>query len=199
MASTPRIACLGWGSLVWDPGSLPIASGWFKDGPLLPIEFARESSNGRITLVIAQVPNDVQALWTEVASADLEAAKSALAHREGMEDALNRRIGFWAVEKESAHDETERIGQWATTRRLDGVVWTALKPGFLGRRGLVPREADVLRHLRDLPPGRQEAAELYIRNAPAQIRTPYRKRIEEELGWSPSLVAASGLTPPAGR
>lgn len=191
MPSTPRIACLGWGSLVWDPRSLPLESGWFRDGPLLPIEFARESSDGRITLVIAEVPNDVQALWAVLASADLEAAIRALAHREDMQGTLIQRIGFWTAEAGSAHEETTVIGRWATGVGLDGVVWTALKPGFRGDRGLVPSEAEVLRYLRELPDGRRKAAELYVRNAPLQIVTPYRKRIEEEFGWLPSQVAAS--------
>ncbi len=47
-----RIACLGGGSLVWDPGGLPIQRSWFCGGPFAPVEFTRQSSGGRITLVI---------------------------------------------------------------------------------------------------------------------------------------------------
>lgn len=47
-----NIAVIGWGSLIWCPRTLQIEPGWHRDGPMLPIEFARKSSDGRLTLVI---------------------------------------------------------------------------------------------------------------------------------------------------
>jgi hypothetical protein len=60
-----KIACLGWGSLVWQPRELKIQNKWFSDGPLLPIEFTRKSDKGegRITLIIDIKAMPVRSLW----------------------------------------------------------------------------------------------------------------------------------------
>ena len=53
-----KIAILGWGSLIWNPDKLDFDKdfGWDPDGPKLPIEFSRISSNGRLTLIIDKKP-----------------------------------------------------------------------------------------------------------------------------------------------
>lgn len=48
-----RIVIPGWGSLIWNPGNLAMTGEWQPDGPMLPVEFARVSTDGRLTLVIA--------------------------------------------------------------------------------------------------------------------------------------------------
>jgi hypothetical protein len=48
------IGCLGWGSLIRDQGKLPVRGTWQGDGPELPVEFARQSTNGRVTLVVTE-------------------------------------------------------------------------------------------------------------------------------------------------
>lgn len=59
-----KIAILGWDSLIWDPRSLKydVNTGWLTDGPKLPIEFARISNDGRLTLVIKESVVEVQTL-----------------------------------------------------------------------------------------------------------------------------------------
>ena len=69
---------------------------------------------------------------------------------------------------------------------LDVAVWTSLPCGFKGksRRGVMPRGDKVVAHLRALEGKERESAERYVRRAPAQIDTPYRRLIAQELSWT---------------
>lgn len=74
-----NIVYLGWrGALIWDSRSLPALGEWEADGPDLPVEFARETSGARMTLVIVDQPTPVPTLWASRRSSELKtvAAKS---------------------------------------------------------------------------------------------------------------------------
>lgn len=58
-----RIACLGWGSLVWNPGDLPLSGEWEKDGRHCQLSLRVNWVANRIMLVIADVPEAVTSLW----------------------------------------------------------------------------------------------------------------------------------------
>ena len=61
-----KIAILGWGSLIWQPKELKFVAniGWKENGPVLPIEFARISKDGRLTLVITANGTEVPTLYS---------------------------------------------------------------------------------------------------------------------------------------
>ncbi len=79
------------GSLVWDPGVLRIAGASKHDGPSLPVEFARVSRDGRLTLVLNPGAVVVETLWCEL-DYNSPGAQAALAGREGC--AVDA-IGLW--------------------------------------------------------------------------------------------------------
>lgn len=177
-----KIACLGWGSLIWDPKELPVRKPWFKDGPLLPIEFARQSQGHRITLVIEKKSEYVRSLWALMSVNDLKLAKMELKNREGIKEGD---VGFWTQSSSSTHNFVETIRNWAIQKELDAVIWTALPPKFEDQIGKVPLVEDVISFLCKLEHGERGYAEEYIRNAPLQIDTNYRRRIEKEFHWTP--------------
>jgi hypothetical protein len=78
------IGCLGWGSLAWDPRTLPVQREWFTDGPFAPIEFTRQSADGRVTLVIDRNAAPLQLLWAKMTVANISHARESLRDREGI-------------------------------------------------------------------------------------------------------------------
>jgi len=178
-----RIACLGWGSLIWDPGALPIRRDWFTDGPFVPVEFTRQSSNGRVTLVIDANASPIRVLWAQMLSADLSSAEKALRDREGITaEHSESRIGSWE-RGEAAPASIPDLPTWAEAHGLDAAIWTALGPKFHGK-DVAPSAEQVIEYLRGLTGTQREEAERYIECAPRQIDTEYRRRIAAALGWS---------------
>lgn len=178
-----KIACLGWGSLIWDPRELPIQRYWFEDGPFVPVEFTRQSSDGRMTLVFEPGATPVRVLWAVMLSSDLQSARKALRDREGIRrNDWTSLIGSWQ-RGESDPEPIPELAEWAQARGVDAVVWIALGPNF-NSQNISPSIDQVLEYLRNLKGSVRDEAERYIRCAPRQIDTEYRCRIEKELGWS---------------
>jgi len=178
-----KIACLAWGSLVWDPRELPIRQEWFKDGPFAPIEFARQSDDGRITLVVDPAAKPVCVLWTQMLLRNLDEARKALRDRERISGAnWLSRIGSWQRRERRPHGIPE-LPQWAEAHDLDAVIWTALGPRFAGE-DRTPSAEEVIAYLRALSGDTLIRAREYIERAPRQIETAYRRHIKDALGWS---------------
>ncbi len=178
------IACLGWGSLVWDTRELSIQRCWFEDGPMVQVEFARQSQDGRITLVLEPTAPAVRSLWAVMDTTDIATAREALRMREGIPRGSAHRIGDWSVDV-AAPQLIVDLPAWAKARGIHGVVWTALPAKFADAER-TPTEDEVVRYLGQLTGTKRANAERYVRQAPRQVDTPYRRRIEAVLQWVPA-------------
>ena len=180
-----NIGCLGWGSLVWNPDGLPITK-WKYDGPFLPLEFARQSMDGRLTLVLLNKGNNVPVLYSILRAHDLTTAITLLSTREGC---ARKWIGYCTTNGDSGDfDHTKAIMYWAQNKKLDAIIWTALPPKFSSIVGRIPTAEEAISYLATMDVLTQQRAEEYIRKAPTQIRTPYRQLFEQQLGWHPIQV-----------
>ena len=197
--AAPRIGCLAWGSLLWDPRTLPLASEFEPDGPLLPIEFARVALDGRVTLVIDPQARPTRTWWAPLAVDSLAAGVEALARREGVSRerigawiGVEARAGFAAGAGQSPGPVRAAIADWLGAKPLDAVLWTALPARRPDGRFERPDWSELVDHLERLEGTARERAEQYIRRAPERLRTPNRLRFEAIFGWSPRGGAAGG-------
>ena len=185
-----RIGCLAWGSLVWDPRTLPRAGAFRTDGPQLPIEFSRVALDGRVTLVIDPTAREVQTRWVPLAVQSLDEAVAELGVREKIPSEswprwVGRVVGHDRSLDQGDTDRAVRrvIAGWLENQELDAVVWTALPSRGPDGETDRPHFDRLLDHLRSLDGEARARAEEYIRRTPRSIGTAYRKRFEELLGW----------------
>ena len=195
-----KIAILGWGSLLWEPGAefekwieLP----WKNDGPKLAIEFSRisNSRNGALTLVIDDVngtPTNVA--WCLSKRDRLEDAISDLQSREGTTAANIASVSVADKPADPASLQNEII-LWATKKKFDAVIWTALKSNFEGEAGKPFSVEEALAHLKGLDDiGKARAAE-YVRNAPRFVKTKLRSALASDPNFTPPPTPYSALKP----
>ena len=169
-----KIAIIGWGYLIWDPLGMDLEPEWFRDGPLLPVEFARFDSGPRLLPVLVEGAPLQPTLWTYSRKATVLSAAADLAVREGVwthdighltrAEAMGQSSGIDAV-----------IGPWVESKGLDGAVWRAVEP-----------------NLPDMSPGMASAQakleylkELVASGRAAKVEKP-RKHTATPTGASPS-------------
>lgn len=181
----PRIAIIGWGSIIWDARDLPIDGDWHVDGPALPLEFARISKNGRLTLVIApSLAGPSKTCWALSSSATLEMARRNLCDREETIDSMIHSVSRdGGIGGGASGDTVDVVGAWVRTRALSGAIWTGLGSNWATKRGCGFSVNDALTYLDELPQETADKAKEYIIKAPDQIMTPLRITLQRERGW----------------
>jgi hypothetical protein len=173
-----NIAVLGWGSLIWDPRGLTMRSRWHRDGPMLPIEFARISNNGRLTLVIHPPSAEQQTYWALSALDTVDKAREDLKKREGTTLGHIHFASRGMLRDE--HDPIEAAVQsWLCLHpQLDGAVWTGL-PATLEGPDLVSK---AVVYLTSLVPGSDayEPSREYVMKTPSQVQTAVRREMQKQ-------------------
>jgi hypothetical protein len=184
-----NIACIAWGSLLWKPAPLKLASGWHPDGPRLPLEFCRDSDDSEeLALVLCPGVPAVPTYWAYVDAPDLASARAMLAAREKIAPGHPEFVG--SIPAVGGAAVLPEIAAWLARRNLDAAVWTALPAKFAGAGGRVPTGSEVVDFLAGLQGDTRAAAEYYLRRTPPHIDTRYRRLIEAHLGWRPLREAA---------
>lgn len=178
-----NIACIAWGSLIWEPGPLKLASGWMPDGPRLPLEFVRDSDDSdELALVLHEPAPLMPTYWARLDAAGLDDAREMLRRREK----IRAEYPQWVGSVPNPHGPADaRIAPWMEERGLDAVVWTALPAKFAKVGERAPSAHEAVAFLAGLQGEQRTKAEAYVRQVPPDIRTLYRALFEERLGWTP--------------
>lgn len=177
-----NIVCIAWGSLLWKPGPLKLASGWHPGGPRLPLEFVRNSDDSpEVALVLCESARPMPTYWAYLDTRDLGEARAMLQEREKITPEKPEWVG--SIPSVDGAQTDARIAAWLKEKRIDAAVWTAVPPKFDGRNGNVPSSDEVVAWLDSCQGEQRQAAEYYIRRTPAHIDTRYRRAIEAHLGW----------------
>lgn len=191
------IAVIGWGSLIWCPGSLRIRTRWHCHGPELRLEFSRISADGRLTLVIDNKNGTpCKTYWAESAEDDLDRAKKNLKERERCNSRDIHSVRVTEVLTGSSRDAVEStIHEWMKSKEtIKAAVWTGLPSNWQEaqkrNRQFSPDDAVqyVQERIREQAEARQKLDRLkeYICNAPPQIQTALRNRILAATDWKVS-------------
>lgn len=180
-----RIVILGWGSLIQEPGELPLKTGWRTGSPSLPVEFSRISTTreGALTLVIdPQNGINVPTRYAESNRIYIEDAICDLRCREGT---VVRRIGFVnlvdGTQRCNVYPEAANVVQkWASDNNWDAVIWTDLPSNFKEKTQVAFSVGEALKYLKKLTKTGARKAREYFSIVPEDVQTPLRRRINDD-------------------
>ncbi|MDB5610683.1 MAG: hypothetical protein JWP25_7583 [Bradyrhizobium sp.] len=183
-----KIAVIAWGSLIWDRRNLEVTGDFVANGPRLSLEFSRTSRDGRLTLVIDEERGGLCPTFSvQSAFDDLNKAIDNLRLREGMPttkgvgfiDLQSGRVSPTALQRHPQAVQT--IKAWAGALGYGGAIWTALASNFReSEKTDQPFSLEAgIRYLEARDDPTLAAALNYIRQAPAEVRTPFRTAVNK--------------------
>jgi hypothetical protein len=188
---TVKIAILGWGSLLWEGGAdFDSRHGpWNYDGPTLKLEFSRISERrlGALTLVLDEdhgTPTTVA--WCLSNRTSVDDAVCDLRSREDTTVNNIGRIFVPSMESSTPGAASDPILPWAQRKRLDSVLWAALKSNFEEKTNQPFTVAAAVSYLKRLKPEAKAKAAEYVWRAPPFVATPVRSAFETE-PWFPKV------------
>ena len=180
-----KIAIIVWGSLYWDPRELAKTEDWFYDGPVLPLEYARKSNNGRITLVIKPDFDDVTTLYAISSLNKLDDAIDNLRIREDTDNVEN--IGYVDYTANQSNNVRQsnsfiinRLNEWNSTKSFDAIIWSDFSAKFKNAGLGVLSVNNIVRHINSLDYNAKADALEYISKTPKQISTRFRSELEKQ-------------------
>jgi hypothetical protein len=185
-----KIAVIAWGSLIWDPRELQVVGAFKPNGPILPLEFARISKDGRLTLAFTKkygtpcktysarskfnaIGDAVDNLYLRETGKPLNMAEFSKNNNKYPEAVS------WYIRGSKCPNEAQykTMKAWLEQRNMsdyDAVIWTSLKMKFYDKAKTTFSPKNAIRYLRKLTPEERARAIEYIDNAPPEIRTHVR-------------------------
>jgi hypothetical protein len=181
-----KIAILGWGSLVWEPGEIQLKTKWRTGGPVLPIEFSRISDrrDGALTLVID--PDNGERVSTRFAVSKRTEIEDTICDVRTREETVVKRIGYVNLVNGSQRcnvypEVSHAIRAWALSNNFDAVVWTDLPSNFGEKTGVQFSVEEAVKYLLlSLSENGAIKARDYILKAPQEIDTPLRRKLKDD-------------------
>ncbi len=192
-AAAHQVAVIGWGSLIWSAERLRVDSRWRRDGPRLPVEFARISQDGRLTLVIEPSSPEQTTYWALSGLRTLDEARENLRLRERATSpsAIHYLERFGDGSATIPNLVEERVRRWLGEHaELKAAIWTGLASNWELIRGAGFTPEQGVSYLEHLSGDAYERAKEYVTNAPPQIQTAVRKLMREH-GWIDAELPAA--------
>lgn len=195
-----KVAILGWGSLLWDlkPEFERQHGKWRGAGPVLKIEFCRVSESRKDALTLVIDPDSGAPCRVAYSMSHRSALAEVVADLRCREGTILANIGSLVVNGSanvSKEESLQAIKAWALQKKVDAVVWTALRNNFT-TKSKVKKPFSVpaaIAHLQALDPEEKASAAEYIWRAPAFIETPLRSALQVH-PWFQEAVSASNTS-----